>query len=227
MTAAPARDDGGRRPVRVLIADDHTLLRQSLVKLVDAEPGFEVVADVDRGDAVASVVARSNPDIVLLDISMPNVDGIEVATELRRTSPDSRILFLTAHDDDATVRRAVGIGADGYVAKTASTGELLQALRTVAAGGSFLSPSIARRVMEMASGREHEQARALTEREMEILRLISTGMRPADVAERLFLSVKTVKNHLTSIYSKLGVQTAAQAVAEAYRLRLVSPSQET
>lgn len=225
MTVGPTRSTG-RRPVRVVIADDHTLVRQSLIKLVEAEPGFEVIGDVDRGDAVVDAVTRGVPDIVLLDISMPNLDGIEVASELRRSSPEARILFLTAHDDDATVRRAVGIGADGYVSKTASTGELLQALRTVAAGGSFLSPSIARRVMEMASGREDEPARSLTEREMEILRLIATGMRPTDVAERLFLSVKTVKNHLTSIYAKLGVQTAAQAVAEAYRLGLVTTQQE-
>lgn len=210
---------------RVVIADDHTLVRQSIVKTVAAEPGFEVVGESDRGDAVVEMVQRLQPDMLVLDINMPNLDGIQAATQLRRVLPGLRILFLTMHDDDATIRRAVALGADGYVPKAASIDELLQAVRTVAAGGTYLSPAIARRVMELAGGRGITAAAQLTEREMEILQIIATGARPAEVAQRLFLSVKTVKNHLTNIYAKLGVQTAAQAVAEAYRLGIVSVGQ--
>jgi DNA-binding NarL/FixJ family response regulator len=126
------------------------------------------------------------------------------------------------HEDDASISRAIGIGADGYVLKTASTDELLQAVRAVAEGGSYLSPAIARRVIDLAGGKRGGSGSRLTERELEILRLLSEGNRPAEVAQKLFVSIKTVKNHLTSIYSKLGVATGAQAVAEAFRLGLVS-----
>lgn len=210
---------------RVVIAEDHTLVRQSLVKMLSAEPDFDVVGEVERGDTVVTTVQRLQPDLVMLDVNMPNTDGILVASELRRDAPDVRIVFLTMHDDDTTIRRAVAVGADGYVPKSASTDELMQALRTVAAGGTFLSPAVARRVMDMASGRAGGAVNQLTDRELEILRLIAEGARPSDVADRLFLSVKTVKNHLTNVYAKLGVQTAAQAVAEAYRLGIVQPGQ--
>jgi DNA-binding NarL/FixJ family response regulator len=130
------------------------------------------------------------------------------------------LLFLTMHDDDATVAKAVGLGADGYVLKTASTDELRAALQAIAAGGSYLSPSIARRVMGLANGRPDPTT--LTERELEILRLLAQGNRPAVIAGRLFVSVKTVKNHLTNVYAKLAVETGTQAVAEAYRRGLVS-----
>ncbi len=207
---------------RIVIADDHTLVRQSLMKLVDAESDLEVVGEAERGDVVVETVQRLRPDLLVLDINMPNVDGIQVATQLRRLLPEVRILFLTMHDDDATIRRILALGADGYVPKISSTDELLQAIRTVAAGGTYLSPVIARRVMDMAGGRRMSPTSQLTERELEILRLIAAGARPSEVAEKVFLSVKTVKNHLTNVYAKLGVQTAAQAVAEAYRLGIVS-----
>ncbi len=208
---------------RIVIADDHTLVRQSLVKLVHAESDFEVVGEAERGGAVCETVQRLRPELLVLDINMPDVDGIQVATQLRRLLPEVRILFLTMRDDDATIRRVLALGADGYVPKVASTDELLQAIRAVAKGGTYLSPVIARRVMDMAGGRSVSPAGQLTQRELEILRLIAAGSRPADVAEKVFLSLKTVKNHLTSVYAKLGVQTAAQAVAEAYRLGIVSP----
>ncbi|MBW3561865.1 MAG: response regulator transcription factor [Actinobacteria bacterium] len=210
------------RNQRVVIADDHTLVRQSLVKLVNSEPGFEVVADVERGEPVPDLVRRHDADLVLLDVNMPDIDGITVATKLRKQFPDVRILFLTMHDDDATIRRAVSLGADGYVSKSASTEELVHALETVGEGGTYLSPAIARRVMEMAGGRGDTPASQLTERELEILQLMATGARPQEMADTLFLSVKTIKNHLTNVYAKLGVSTAAQAVAEAYRLGIVS-----
>lgn len=212
-------DDGS---VKVVVADDHTLVRQSLIKLVNSGPGFNVVADVERGEPVIDLVRRHDADLVLLDVNMPDVDGIEVATRLRKQFPDVKILFLTMHDDDATIRQAVSLGADGYVSKSASTEELLQALEAVGEGGTYLSPAIARRVMDMAGGRGDSPANQLTERELEILQLMATGARPQEMADQLFLSVKTIKNHLTNVYAKLGVSTAAQAVAEAYRLGIVS-----
>lgn len=205
---------------RVVIVEDHTLVRQSLVKTVAAEDGFEVVGEAGRGDEALDLITRKKPDLVLLDISMPGASGLDVAARLKAAAPAVRFLFLTMHDDDASISRAISLGADGYVLKTASLDELVRAIRAVADGGSYLSPAIARRVMDRAGRRERDTS--LTTRELEILRMLAEGARPADVAQRLFLSVKTVKNHLTSIYSKLGVQTGAQAVAEAYRRGIVT-----
>ena len=205
---------------RVVVVEDHTLVRQSLVKTINAEEGFEVVAEAGRGDEGLAAIAKNTPDVVLLDITMPGGNGLEVAAQLRNAAPQSRFLFLTMHDDDASISKAIALGADGYVLKTASTDELLTALHAIAEGGSYLSPSVARRVIDLAGGKS--PSANLTDRELEILRLLASGARPGQVAEKLFVSIKTVKNHLTSVYSKLGVQTGAQAVAEAYRRGLVS-----
>lgn len=207
---------------KVVVVEDHALVRQSLVKTVAAEPGFEVVAEAERAEQALEAVKSFTPDLVLLDISIPGFDGLQVAEKIKQMTPEAKILFLTMHDDDASIRKAVSIGADGYVPKTATTEELLQALHVVASGDTYLSPGIARRVMNLAGGRGGSPADSLTDRELEILALLASGARPAEVAERIFLSVKTVKNHLTSIYAKLGVASAAQAVAEAYRRGLVS-----
>lgn len=205
---------------RVVVVEDHTLVRQSLVKTINAEAGFEVVAEAGRGDEGLAAITKNSPDVVLLDITMPGGNGLEVAAQLRQAAPQSRFLFLTMHDDDASISKAIGLGADGYVLKTASTDELLAALHAIAEGGSYLSPSVARRVIDLAGGKS--PSANLTDRELEILRLLASGARPGQVAEKLFVSIKTVKNHLTSVYAKLGVQTGAQAVAEAYRRGLVS-----
>lgn len=155
-TALPAdvdvslKDRETENTVRVLIVDDHTLLRQSLVKTVAREPGFMVVGQAGRADEALETVRAFSPDLALLDISLPGMDGIEFAHQLRRTNPSLRLLFLTMRDDDETIRRAVEVGADGYVTKNASTEELLTALRSVAAGDSYLSPNVALRVMSMA-----------------------------------------------------------------------------
>jgi len=205
---------------RVVVVEDHTLVRQSLVKTINAEEGFEVVAEAGRGDEGLAQIAKNSPDVVLLDITMPGGNGLEVAAQMRSAAPNSRFLFLTMHDDDASISKAIALGADGYVLKTASTDELLTALHAIAEGGSYLSPSVARRVIDLAGGKS--PSANLTDRELEILRLLASGARPGQVAEKLFVSIKTVKNHLTSVYAKLGVQTGAQAVAEAYRRGLVS-----
>jgi DNA-binding NarL/FixJ family response regulator len=207
---------------RVVVVEDHTLVRQSLVKMVTAEPGFEVVGEAGRGDEAVELLARLKPDLALLDIAMPGTDGLEVAERAKVATPATRLLFLTMHEDDASIVRAVSVGADGYVLKTASTEELMQALRTVAGGGSYLSPSIAKRIMNLAGNRNSSTHARLTERELEILRLLASGIRPAELAKQLFVSVKTIKNHLTNIYAKLGVQTGTQAVAEAFRRGLVN-----
>lgn len=210
--------------IRVVIADDHGLVRQSVVKAVKQEPGFEIVGQAADGPSAVSTILATRPDVALLDIAMPDMDGLQVATEIRRTLPDLRIVFCSMHDDDASIRRAIALDAAGFVSKSASIDELIEALRAVAEGGSYLSSTVAKRVMDLAAGRTSGGGAALTAREHEILLLLTAGHRPAEIASELYLSVKTVKNHLTSVYQKLGVKTGAQAVAEAYRRGLAAAS---
>lgn len=206
---------------RVVVADDHTLVRQSVIKALRTEPDVEVVGEAATGSAVLQSVEQHAPDLVVLDIAMPGMDGLTVAEKLRVDHPAVRVLFLSMHDDDASLQRAVALGASGFISKSASIEELLEALRAVRDGGSYLSSNVASRVMDLAAGRGSHTAVGLTGREREILELLTTGKRPGDIADDLFLSVKTIKNHLTSVYQKLGVETGAQAVAEAYQRGLV------
>lgn len=207
---------------RVFVADDHTLVRESIVKAVAGEPGMVVVGEAADGPTTLDEVARLRPDLVVLDIAMPGLDGLEVAETLRRDHPTVRILFLSMHDDDASLRRALALGADGFVSKSASIDELLQAIHTIHHDGSYLSADLVGRVMDRAGGRTPGVITELTEREREVLELLAAGRRPGEIASGLHLAVKTVKNHLTNVYQKFGVRTGAQAVAEAYRRGLVS-----
>jgi DNA-binding NarL/FixJ family response regulator len=208
-------------PIRVLIVDDHTLVRQSVSKAVATEDRIEVVGEAADGPSALSAVAELHPDLVVLDIAMPGADGLAVAERLRHEHPDVRVLFLSMHDDDGSLQRALALGAAGFVSKSASIEQLLEALRAIRAGGSYLSSEVASRVMDLAAGRSSVDSVGLTPREREILELLVEGNRPGEIGDALFLSVKTVKNHLTSVYQKLGVETGAQAVSEAYRRGLV------
>jgi DNA-binding NarL/FixJ family response regulator len=208
-------------PVRVLIVDDHTLVRQSVSKAVATEEGIEVVGEAADGPSALQAVADLQPDLVVLDIAMPGADGLAVAERLRQDHPGVRVLFLSMHDDDGSLQRALALGAAGFVSKSASIEQLLEALRAIRAGGSYLSSEVASRVMDLAAGRSSVDSVGLTPREREILELLVEGNRPGEIGDALFLSVKTVKNHLTSVYHKLGVETGAQAVSEAYRRGLV------
>lgn len=210
--------------VRIVVADDHTLVRQSVIKALRTEPDVEVVAEASDGAATLMAVERYDPDLLVLDIAMPGLDGLAVAEQLREDHPELRVLFLSMHDDAGSLQRAVALGASGFVSKSASIDELLEALRAVRSGGSYLSSNVASRVMDLAAGRNSNDALGLTAREREILELLTTGKRPGDIADDLFLSVKTIKNHLTNVYQKLGVETGAQAVAEAYQRGIVKPS---
>jgi DNA-binding NarL/FixJ family response regulator len=206
---------------RVVVADDHTLVRQSVLKAVRSEEGVEVVGEAGDGPGTLAAVTEHDPDLLVVDIAMPGMDGLAVAEQLRRERPQLRVVFLSMHDDDGSLQRAVALGAAGFVSKSASIEELQEAVRAVRDGGSYLSSNVASRVMDLAAGRSPATTLGLTPREREILELLTAGNRPTEIGSLLFLSVKTVKNHLTSIYSKLGVETGAQAVSEAYRRGLV------
>lgn len=201
---------------RVVVVEDHAMVRDSLVRALDAA-GHDVVGHCADPDEAFTLATTSSPDVVLVDVNLgSDTDGIQLARRIRGARPDIGVAVVSMHDDERTVRRAMVAGVAGFVSKDESLDELLRAVGTVAQGGSYLSSRLAGSVMAMMGGRAADDSH-LTDREAEILDHLAHGERVADIADVLFLADKTVKNHLTSIYAKLGVATAAQAVAEAYR----------
>ncbi len=204
--------------IRVVIVDDHAVVRQGLRVLLGTL-GITVVAVADDGESAIREVQLSRPDVVLMDISMPGMGGVEATRAIRASAPDTRVLVLTMFDDDATVLLAMRAGACGYVLKGASQEEIATAIRSVAAGQLVFGPGIAARVLELfpqtAPTREPGPFPQLTEREREILEGIASGLRTAAIASRLHLSPKTVSNHLTSIFAKLEVADRTEAMLRA------------
>lgn len=208
-------DEQQQRP-RIVVCDDHTLVRQSLARIL--EDVGEVVGEAADGREALLVIERLQPNVAVLDVTIPPPDGLEVAAQVRQRWPETRVVIITMHTDDTTLRRATDVGVDAYLTKSASSDEVRAAVTSVAAGGSWVSPAIATRLMSLSSGRHDE----LTDREREVLEELAAGSRISEIAESLYVSEKTVKNHLTSVYAKLGAETAAQAVAIAYQSGLVS-----
>lgn len=208
----------------VIVVDDHALVRESIVRIVNSVSDMEVVGEAGDVPNAEALVDKLNPDIVCLDIGLGPDDGLEFAAKLKRRRPPPRIVVLSMHDGQSYLRRALALEVDAYVHKSSPSTELTRALEAVRDGGAYVDGSLTKRALDIASGRATGSGADLTDRELEILVLLARGQRPPEIADTLFLSVKTVKNHLTNVYSKLDVETGAQAVAEAYRLGIVEPS---
>lgn len=203
-----------------MVVDDHAMLRDSVTRALEAA-GHEVLGGAGTPDEALSMVRIHEPDLLLADVNLgPGIDGIDLAASAREVSPGTKVVVVSMHDDERTVKRALEAGVAGFVSKDAPLSELLSGIATVLGGESYLSPRLAAKVMDLLSGRASSGPASLTDREAEILAHLANGARVADIAETLFLAEKTVKNHLTSVYSKLGVSSAAQAVAAAHRLGL-------
>ncbi len=211
--------------IRILIADDHPVFRFGLRSLLNAMPDTAVVGEVTTGEEVIALAGAVRPDVILMDINMPGVNGIEATRRIRETNPDIRILIVTMLEDDS-VFAAMRAGARGYVVKGAEPGEVLRAIRAVADGEAIFSPGIAERLIHYftappgGAGDRTPSAAApifpdLTEREREVLGLIAQGLTNSAIAERLVLSPKTVRNYITEIFSKLQVADRAQAIIRA------------
>ena len=200
-------------PIRVLICDDHALLRSGLRRLLEAEGGFEIVAEAASADEAVERLAATRPDVLLLDVVMPGRNGVEAMPDLGAASPETRVLVLSMQDDPTYVRRAFAAGASGYLLKEAADAELVQALNEVAAGRRYVHPLLGAR---LAAAEAETDARAgvdpLSDREHEVLRLLALGHTNQEIATMLFISVRTAETHRAHIMRKLGLSTRAEIV---------------
>jgi DNA-binding NarL/FixJ family response regulator len=206
--------------IRVLIADDHPVVRSGLTALLGTLEDFEVVGEAVDGDSAARETQLLKPDVVLMDVRMPGTDGVEATRRIRAAAPDTAVLILTMHDEDATVFTAMRAGARGYLLKGAGQEEITGAIRAVAAGHAIFGPGIAARLLDHFAGSPPQADTAdpfpeLTPREREILQLLAQGRRTADIAAALHISPKTVSNNLTTIFGKLQVADRTAAIIRA------------
>ncbi len=202
--------------LRILIAEDHQTVREGIKLLVDAQPDMEVVGEAGDGETVMKLAAELNPDLVLMDISMPLMNGLKATKKLRKQWPKLKILTLTRHSDDGYLRQLITAGANGYVLKQSAPTELINALRTVAAGNSYLDPSLTQKVMGGYAAKTEslrgENRGDLSMRESEVLKLIAFGYSNKEIAGRLDLSVKTIEAHKANAMRKLGVASRIDIV---------------
>jgi two-component system response regulator DevR len=200
-------------PIRVFLVDDHEIVRRGIAELLNAEPGIEVVGEAGTAaDARAGIVALT-PEVVLLDVRLPDGSGIDICRDIRSASPEIRFLILTAYDDDEAMSAAVVAGASGYVLKHVRGSGLIESVRRVASGRSLLDPHLAKRVVRKFEGESGHDPRlgSLTARERQILALIAEGLTNRQIGEELLLAEKTVKNYVSELLSKLGLQRRTQA----------------
>ncbi len=208
--------------IRVLIADDHTVVREGTRQILEQEPDLKVVAEAADGDEAVKLTGSSKPDVAIIDISMPRVDGIEATKQIKALYPQVAVLILTAYDDDQFVFSLMEAGAAGYLLKSVRGSELVDAVRAVYSGESVLHPSIARKVLNrfvpsLGKGQRQEPPETLSQREMEVLQLATQGLSNQDIAGKLSLSLRTVQAHLGHIFNKLRVSSRTEAVVRALK----------
>jgi DNA-binding NarL/FixJ family response regulator len=217
--------------VRVLLADDQRLVRESLATLLGLLDGLELVATASDGEEACDLAVAHRPDVALMDLRMPRMDGIEATRRLRERAPSTRVIALTTYADDESVLAALRAGARGYLTKDASAADIRQAILGVAAGEAALDPAVQHHVVAAVAGSGgrvggpdgEELPDELTPREAEVLALIAEGLSNTEIAERLVVSPTTVKSHINHLFAKAGVRDRAQAVRYAYRHRLARP----
>ncbi|MDH4077699.1 MAG: response regulator transcription factor [Acidimicrobiia bacterium] len=223
MTAPVATGPAaGRAAIRLLLADDHRMIREGLRRSL-SELGFSVVGEARNGADALDLAAALRPDVVLMDVTMPELDGVEATRQLKVRQPEVKVVVLTMHADHDILTQAIRAGANGYLVKDCSTDEIAQAIDAVALGETALSPGLAASMLAEVrrQGANPAPERLITTREEEVLQLIADGCSTPEVAEQLFISQKTVKNHLASIYQKLDARDRTQAVLQAVRMGIV------
>ncbi|GAA0647742.1 response regulator transcription factor [Kutzneria viridogrisea] len=213
--------------LRVVLADDQTVVREGLTTLLGLLPGIEVVGAAADGEQALELVARLQPDVLLVDLRMPRTDGVAATTRVRAEHPGTEVVVLTTYTDDESVLAALRAGARGFLTKDADAEAIARALHAAAAGQSTLDGEVQRRLVEAAAGGPSrkpaaEPADGLTPREVDVLRLIAAGLSNTEIARRLVVSEATVKTHVNHLFAKAGLRDRAQAVAYAYRAGLVA-----
>lgn len=208
--------------IRVLLADDHDIVRQGLKSVLRGHADFNVVAEARDGEEAVRLAKREQPDLVVLDVRMPKLGGIEACREIRSALPQTYVLMLTSYSDEAAVMSAILAGASGFMLKEVNTADLIDAMRTVAAGGKTLDPASSATVIEQIRrgnvvSEEDRLAQSLTEREQKILDLIADGQTNREIGEQLYLSERTVKHHVSDILGKLGLTRRVEAATFAIR----------
>ena len=214
------------QPIRILLADDHTLVRAGFCKLLESVPGIEVVGEASNGRDALEMIQAKGPDMVLMDIGMPGLNGLEVTARVTHDLPKIRVIILSMHSDKEYVLKALRAGASGYLLKDADISQLEMAIRAVAEGETFLSPSISRHVITdyvTRAGSESSSREELTPRQREILQLIAEGRSKQEIAQTLGVSVKTVETHRDQMMERLGIHDVAGLVRYAIRTGVVTP----
>jgi two-component system, NarL family, response regulator NreC len=209
-------------PIRIVLADDHVLVRQSLKSLLERE-GHLVVGEASEGKQALSHVQSLRPDIAILDISMPILNGLNAAREIKKAFPKTKTILLTQHDEDQYICEALEAGVRGYVLKSQVAGDLLEAIRQVSRGQVYLSPGVSRAVMEAYRSKSERPKHSLTLRERQVLQLIAEGKSTKEVASLLGISVKTAESHRTRLMQKLDIHETASLVRYAVRCGMVQP----
>jgi DNA-binding NarL/FixJ family response regulator len=216
--------------IRVVLADDQALVRSGFRMILDVRPDLEVVGEADDGAEAVALVARLRPDVVLMDVRMPGVDGLEATRRIVASGSPTRVIVLTTYDVDDSVFAALRAGASGFMLKDVRPAELVEAIRVVARGDALLAPSVTRRLLDRFAGSlpgsdspPPPDLAELTEREVEVLKLVALALSNGEIARRLVLSEATVKTHVSSILRKLGLRDRVQAVVLAYDIALVRP----
>ncbi|MFJ8495265.1 response regulator [Streptomyces sp. NPDC094038] len=220
--------EGEKKPARVVVADDQTVVREGIVMLLGLLPGVEVVGAAGDGEEAVRLVAELSPDVVLMDLRMPRCDGVEATRRIRSEYPGTQVVVLTTFADDESLFPALRAGARGYLTKDAGGDEIVRAVESVLSGDAGLSPSIQRRLLERLSQPEPapvpaEPPDGLTARETEVLVLIAEGFTNQEIARKLHVSTATVKTHINNLFAKTGLKDRAQAVRYAYGKGLVRP----
>jgi DNA-binding NarL/FixJ family response regulator len=211
--------------IRVLLADDHTIVREATAEILEHQPDMHVVGQAETGEEAIELARELHPDVAVMDIAMPRLNGLEATRRITAECPRCQVLVLTAHEEERTIIQLLQAGAVGYLPKTIGLDELLEAIRAAARGESVLPPAVAAVVVRHLAEKEppEEPAHPLTDRELEVLRCAAQGLTNYDIAQQLTVSVRTVEAHLTHVYNKLGVSSRTEAVVHAMRQGWIPP----
>jgi DNA-binding NarL/FixJ family response regulator len=219
-----------KHKLKVLIADDHPLLREALHRALDGKGDMEIVAEAGDGEEAVKLTSELKPDVVVMDIVMPKLNGIEATKKIKEVIPNTAVLILTAYNDEEYILGLLDAGAAGYLLKSARGSDLVEAVRAIQAGESVLHPNIIAKLLKRAMTgpvEGHQHSELLSERESEVLKLVALGMSNKEVAEKLSVSERTVKAHLTNIFNKLNVASRSEAIVRGLKLGLVNVEDAT